>query len=709
MVDISNWNDLDSIRNSSETQFTLTQDLDSNTAGYSDVASGSANNGAGWNPIANFDGTFNGNGNTISDLVIDRPNENAGLILATSGTIKNTTFSNVDITVKRGGTIVRRGSPTLTNCSVTGNISGEQGLGGMVGFAESGTDITTASVDVTISIVEAGDGFHLGGIIGQCKKEVSISGSSGTVAINGEKARAAGGLVGQADIDANSTPLSITNSSASGSISGDRELGGLIGDAEAIVEDCTADVSLSGNRNLGGIIGILRSEYGSKKEVIDSHTTGTVTGTRNLGGFIGNANGKVTNCYAEGDVESTSNERNIGGLIGLTSENNTITDSHAIGTVTGGDSVGGLIGLLDDQSTITNCYAKGDASGVDTVGGLVGDSGDSITIKQSHAIGTVTGTAQLGGLVGRSVGDITSCYAEGNVTANSGQRKFVGGLIGEANDGDSIFTVQDSYATGNVAGEKRIGGLIGAGKCDISGCHAEGDVTGNAGDKEYIGGLIGEQERGFSVTPTIEASYSIGSVTGTDRVGGLAGEAESKIVESYSTGKVTGTETVGGFVGEVAQATVNDCYSTSSVTAKDDTEDSVGGFVGVAEGEVSRCYAAGKITENQNVNGFGKKSFSADGSPIKSSYWDKVATGISADRGSGEKLTTPQMTGERASENMTEFDFTDTWSETIGDGSDSTPTDGYPILQAIDASVQRTDAIFLQPPSAPSELTVIPA
>jgi len=133
MGDITNWNDLDSIRNSSDTTFTLTQDLDSNTAGYDSVASSSANGGSGWNPIDSFDGTLDGNEYTISDLVINRPDSNVAPILSSSGEITNLTLNNVDITGEETSGLVRKGSPKITNCSVTGDISGTRDIGGLIG------------------------------------------------------------------------------------------------------------------------------------------------------------------------------------------------------------------------------------------------------------------------------------------------------------------------------------------------------------------------------------------------------------------------------------------------------------------------------------------------------------------------------------------------------------------------------------------------
>jgi hypothetical protein len=52
-------------------------DLDSTTYGYDELASETADNATGWQPIGTdlypFTGTFDGQGYEISDLFIDRP------------------------------------------------------------------------------------------------------------------------------------------------------------------------------------------------------------------------------------------------------------------------------------------------------------------------------------------------------------------------------------------------------------------------------------------------------------------------------------------------------------------------------------------------------------------------------------------------------------------------------------------------------------
>ena len=68
------------------------------------------------------------------------------------------------------------------------------------------------------------------------------------------------------------------------------------------------------------------------------------------------------------------------------------------------------------------------------------------------------------------------------------------------------------------------------------------DITGDG----FVAGLTGNNSHSL-----ISNNYSTGSVSGTDRVGGLVGENFSPISNSYSTGSVSGTGTyVGGLTGD---------------------------------------------------------------------------------------------------------------------------------------------------------------
>ncbi len=115
----------------------------------------------------------------------------------------------------------------------------------------------------------------------------------------------------------------------------------------------------------------------------------------------------------------------VGSLVGALDAGSTVSDSYASSTVisTNSNSVaGGLIGLL--RGTLTNSYAMGSVSGTNIVGGLVGANQAAGTITNSYATGTVNGSADVGGLVGQSSATVTASFWD---TQTSGQATSAGG------------------------------------------------------------------------------------------------------------------------------------------------------------------------------------------------------------------------------------------------------------------------------------------
>ncbi len=114
-------------------------------------------NGINWTPIGNwdntFDGTFDGQGYTISNLYINNPiGEGVGLFGVTyKATIKGVNIENVDITAySMVSALVGAPYPsTISDCNVTGkvNLVAEWAyVGGIAGYCYYGTQVDNCSV-----------------------------------------------------------------------------------------------------------------------------------------------------------------------------------------------------------------------------------------------------------------------------------------------------------------------------------------------------------------------------------------------------------------------------------------------------------------------------------------------------------------------------------------------------------------------------------
>ncbi len=139
---------------------------------------------------------------------------------------------------------------------------------------------------------------------------------------------------------------------------------------------------------------------------------GSVSGQEEVGGLIGSAReGTIVNCHARCAV--VGERAAIGGLVGTSGA--TMTNCYATGNVSGEFYLGGLLG--GNSGPVTNCYAMGNVSGIlGELGGLVGNNaGEQATITNCYSTGRVSASLSqyaIGALVGRNLWDgaITACF-----------------------------------------------------------------------------------------------------------------------------------------------------------------------------------------------------------------------------------------------------------------------------------------------------------
>jgi hypothetical protein len=106
--------------------------------------------------------------------------------------------------------------------------------------------------------------------------------------------------------------------------------------------------------------------------VSDSYASGAVSGGYNVGGLVGQNTGTVSNCYSTANV--TGSGWGIGGLVGSNGEfryDGRVTNCYSTGSVTGYDEhVGGLVGKNEDsragvnfRGTVRNSFWDVETSG----------------------------------------------------------------------------------------------------------------------------------------------------------------------------------------------------------------------------------------------------------------------------------------------------------------------------------------------------------
>lgn len=241
-----------------------------------------------WNPIGQengnnlaFSGIFDGQGFTISNLLINNDNmlagEYAGLFGYTRGaTIKNVNLTDVAVsgTVNVGALVGKAYNTTIENCIVNGEVRGSgNNIGGLVGHAAV-TRIKRSSV----SGIVAGGADRVGGLVGHMTGSnylgnANIAYSSSDVKVSG--ANAIGGLVGFT-----LTQCQISNSYATGIVEGGCCTGGLAGgvSSDTAVTNCYASsqiisVSLPAS-STGGLVGNAHSQTTGQNNYWDICSSG---------------------------------------------------------------------------------------------------------------------------------------------------------------------------------------------------------------------------------------------------------------------------------------------------------------------------------------------------------------------------------------------------------------------------------------------------
>lgn len=146
-----------------------------------------------------------------------------------------------------------------------------------------------------------------------------------------------------------------------------------------------------------------------------------------------------------------------------------------------------------------------------------------------------------GGLVGYAhQANFSHVFSTGTVDAGTG--RYVGGLIGRAEDNSNVST---SYSTAAVSGGLTVGGLVGS----FEGRKITGSFRSGSDDgEEETGGLAGS----FASSVTVENSWSTASVSGGRFTGGLVGANDGRISNSFSACQVSGTPATGRLVGRNA-------------------------------------------------------------------------------------------------------------------------------------------------------------
>ena len=673
------------------------------------------NGGAGFTPLGAdlstpFSGTFNGLGHTISGLSINRQStSNVGLfgLVRTLGEI-----SNIGMSVA--------------------NIVGQNYVGSLIGFNynSSGTPATYGTVRNSYSVNGSISGTDtVGGLAGLSTGTISNSYASGTV--NGTSN--VGGLAGYND-------GAILNSHSSSAVTGNtRDVGGLVGwnqtfDNAGITSVGTGYISnsyatgnVSGKLNVGGLVGLNHSgnmvtggySSGNVATINNSFATGTLQGNTNVGGLVGDNSGAISGSHSNGPVNGVAGISidsvqsylgniggvQLGGLAGVSE--GAINSSYSTSSVTpalgyNGYNIGGLVGA--QSGAIYNSYSTGSITGYQWVGGLVGCSCDShAVISNSYSASSVTQTGGIasGGLVGLEDGGLisnsysvgsrlvgTTYYDQGAVTITNSNVLTRSQMLQSSNFSGFNFTAT-AGATGNnwvmldVDGTlNNAGGSAGSTlpmlaseySTSISNAHQLQLVSMSRGVNYTLANNISAiatstsadvwnstfipinafsgvfDGRGYAINDlkiNLPSDFQVGLFKSTTS----AATVENIILNSVD---VTGRQDVAGLVGG-NHGLISNAHSTGTIYATDLTYAGTGGLVGYAyttslikdsssSGNVSSVgFSLGGLLGGQENNAIVRNSFS-DATVSSAHAWGEIG-GLVGTNGSGATIQGSYATG----------------------------------------------------------------
>ena len=276
-----------------------------------------------------FSGTFDGQGHTISHLTAHSEICNSGLFAYTkNATIKNLHLTDADISgIKRvGGIVGRMDGGLIDNCTFTGTVvnrgvaygknSGSY-TGSLVGQLHCGT-LQNCSAEANV-IAYAGSLASEKGIYDNTGNTFN-SGCyvGGAVGHTFYSQKESAGL-GKAVIRNVSFVGTVTAHMQDGS--GAECVGGFLGGGTlAEILNCSSTATVTGNRKVGGFVGDLVGDN-QAITVKNCVANGTVTGNDSVGGFAGrmafNRRAVIENCFANVKVNAPEDATYVGSVIGM--------------------------------------------------------------------------------------------------------------------------------------------------------------------------------------------------------------------------------------------------------------------------------------------------------------------------------------------------------------------------------------------------------
>lgn len=209
--------------------------------------------GSDFTPVPIFQGTFHGNGHTISGFSFEKKGSKTGLFrtLTASAVVEDLTVEG-DLapqgSASQAGLLVGENYGTVSRCAAQGSVSGQEDIGGLVGLnGESGCIQSCTSAAAVTGVT------NVGGITGQNLGTVENSSNTGEINTQAdqETPTSVGGIAGLS----RGTIRGCTNSGAVGYQHVGYNMGGIVGLQSGEISNCSNTAPIQGRKDVGGIVG----------------------------------------------------------------------------------------------------------------------------------------------------------------------------------------------------------------------------------------------------------------------------------------------------------------------------------------------------------------------------------------------------------------------------------------------------------------------
>lgn len=541
--------------------------------------------GTDFEGIPIFAGTFEGNGYTVSGFVLETAGSNQGFFryLAEGAMVRKL---NLQGTVQPEGSACYCGGLAGSNsglveaCSFTGQVSGADRIGGLVGVN------TLTGVIRESSAAGSVHGSHfVGGIAGE---------NAGTVRSSQNHA-AVNTTVEQNSISVEDITIgSITDTESAATVT---DIGGVCGAGTGVIRDCSNHGAVGYPKvgyNIGGIAGRFSGYIAACKNY------GTISGRKEIGGIVGHLEPATSILFQEDTLQKLQAQ-----MDGMANTAGSTGASIQSGT----SALGVQMELLQQQAQ--DAQAAIGQLIPDTPGDPLPDP-DAILAAQNALSSSLT---QMGQTLGNmaDIGGDTLGSVKGQLDSLSSQMHAVGQTVDRASENlggkitdiseldtpeDTAAKVVDCVNHGSICGDWNTGGIAGAiGLENDLNPESDVQITGDTsmyfdmelravirdcgneaavqGQKQNCGGIVGWMAMGFVAecvhNGTVEAQTA-------DRVGGIAGCSLGSLRGCSAKGAVSGAVSVGGIAGVGTR--VSACRAFVRITA---AQEQAGAVLGTAQ------------------------------------------------------------------------------------------------------------------------------